>query len=202
MMKDRPAQLFTNIELNEYMIIVLPYAEINNEVKNFKREFFKKYGPYSGQNSCAHIGLMSFFQTADREEKLMQSVQEVVGQLKGFEVFLNGFEFDSNQRSVYVDILNKQSLEGLYHQLRLRLFKDLVSLAFLNKNYTPMMKIGQNLSPLQFLDAITDNKARAYTNNFRVTRLHVLKRKAPYTTWESLAAVPFARAENELMGLH
>lgn len=202
MIQDRPATLFKSKELNEYLIIVLPYAEINNEVKAFKKEFFRKYGPYSGQNSCGHISLMSFFQPEDREEKITHCVQEVIRSIKSFEVFLSGFEFDSNQRSVYIDVLNKQSLEGVYHQLRLSLFRELVSLAFLNKHYVPVMKIGQNLSPLQFLNAIADNKSRPYTNNFRVSRLHILKRKAPYTTWENLAAIPFARAENELMGLY
>lgn len=201
-MKDRPAQLFRSNEFNEYLIILLPYAEIGNEVKEFKKEFFRKYGPYSGQNSCAHIGLMSFFQSADREEKVLNCIEQVVRQINGFEVFLSGFEFDSNQRSVYIDILNKQSLQDVYHQLRLSLFKELVSLAFLNKNYTPKMKIGQNLTPLQFLNSIADHKSRPYTNNFRVSRLHILKRKAPYTTWEKLAAIPFARAENELLKLH
>lgn len=201
-MKDRPFQLFRSTELNEYLIIILPYAEINIEVKDIKREFFRKYGPYSGQNSCGHIGLMSFFQAENREQKIVTTVQDLIGSIKCFEVFLNGFEFDSNQRSVYIDILNKQSLIDLYHQLRFSLFKELVSLAFLNKNYVPMMKIGQNLSPLQFINAIADYRSKAYTNNFRVSRLHILKRKAPYTTWENLAAIPFARAENELMGLY
>ena len=201
-MKDRPSQLFRFTELNEYLIIVLPYAEINNEIKDVKREFYRKYGPYSGQNSCGYIGLMSFFQAENREQKIVTTVQDVIGSIKTFEVFLSGFEFDSSQRTVYIDVLNKQSLVDIYHQLRFSLFKELVSLAFLNKYYVPMMKIGQNLSPLQFINAIADNKARAYANNFRVSRLHILKRKAPYTTWENLAAIPFARAENELMGLY
>jgi len=202
MLIDRPATLFRSRELNEYLIIALPYAEINEEIKGFKREFFKKYGPYSGQNSCGHIAMMSFFQTDDREAKIIQAVQQVLASIRSFEVFLSGFEFNSLQRTVYIDVLNKESLVDVYDQLRLSLFKELVSLAFLNAKYSPMMKIGQHFTPLQFLNAVAENQDRAYTNNFRLSRLHILKRKAPYTVWESLTAVPFARAENELMGLY
>lgn len=202
MLIDRPATLFRSKELNEYLIIALPYAEINDEIKAFKREFFRKYGPYSGQNSCGHIALMSFFQTDDREVKIIRAVQQVLATIKSFEVFLSGFEFNSLQRTVYIDMLNKESFVDVYDQLRLSLFKELVSLAFLNSSYSPMMKIGQNFTPLQFLNAVAENKDRPYTNNFRLSRLHILKRKAPYTVWESLTALPFARAENQLMGFY
>ncbi|WP_420386623.1 2'-5' RNA ligase family protein [Roseivirga sp.] len=202
MLIDRPPKLFQSKELNEYLIIALPYAEINEEIKAFKKEFFQKYGPYAGQNSCGHIPMMSFFQTDDREQKVIHCVEQVLASVKSFEVFLSGFEFDSLQRAVYIDILNKESLCDVYHQLRLSLFRELVSLAFLNKTFRPMMKIGHQLTPLQFLNAVGDNKARAYTNNFRLSRLHILKRKAPYTSWEQLTAIPFARSENELMGMY
>lgn len=202
MLIDRPATLFRPRELNEYLIIALPYAEINEEVRAFKKEFFRKYGPYSGQNSCGHIALVSFFQTEDRETKIIRAVQQVLASIKSFEVFLSGFEFDSLQRTIYIDMLNKESLVDVYDQLRLSLFKELVSLAFLNSSYAPMMKIGQGFTPLQFLNAVADNKDRPYTNNFRLSRLHILKRRAPYTVWESLTTLPFARAENELMGFY
>ncbi len=194
--------LFAGRALSEYLIIALPYAEINQEIKDFKKEFFHKYGAYPGQNSCAHIRLISFFQTEDREAKVIDCIDKTLNSINGFEVFLNGFEFDTAHRSVYIDILNKESLTDVYHQLRLCLFKQLVSLAFLNKNFRPVMNVGQDLTPLQFLNAVTDYKAKAYTNNFRVSRLHLLKRKAPYTTWENLAAIPLARGENELMGFY
>lgn len=202
MLSVRPSKLFAGKALNEYLIIILPYAEINQEIKAFKKDFFQQYGAYSGQNSCGFIRLMSFFQTEDREQKLVDCIDKTLNSIKSFKVFLSGFEFDTAHRSVYVDVLNKESLVDLHHQLRLSLFKELVSLAFLNKHYRPVMNIGQDLSPLQFINAVSDYKSKAYTNNFRLSRLHILKRKAPYTAWENLAAIPFARAENELMGLY
>ncbi len=200
MQNDRNPMLFSNSALNEYLIIALPYAEINGEVKEFKRDFFKRYGSFCGQNSCAHIRLMSFFQTEEREPRVIECVQNVLREIKAFEVFLSGFEFDSVSRSVYIDVVNKQSVADVYHQLRLSLFRQLVSLAFLNKHFVPKMHIGQDLSPLQFLHAVEDYQSKAYSNNFRLMRLHLLKRQAPYTVWENLAALPFARSENEMIG--
>lgn len=201
MVTENNHSLFSYSRLSEYLIIALPYAEVSDEVKVFKKEFFKKYGAYPGQNSCAHIRMVSFFQPEEREDKILQAADETLSQIRGFEVFLNGFGFHGVDRHVFLDVLNKQSLTDVYHLLRLRLFKELVSLSFLNKHYEPTLNIGHSLSPLQFMDAVRDYENTAYTNNFRITRLHVLKRKAPFNTWESLTTLPFAKSEGELQGL-
>jgi len=194
--------MFTYTTLSEYMVVALPYAEINQEVKQFKKEFFLKYGAYAGQNSCAHIRLVSFFQPEEREQKILNATQEVLDEINGFEVFLNGFGFNGIEKHVYLDVLNKQSLLDVYNQLRLRLFKELISLAFLNKHYQPAMSIARDLNAFQFMEAVKDYEHVAYTNNFRITRLHILKRKAPFNTWESLTTLPFAKSEGELLGLN
>ena len=193
--------MFSYSALSEYLIIALPYAEIGDEVKAFKKDFFKQYGAYSGQNSCAHIRLMSFFQSEEREGKILEEVQGALSDIKPFEVFLSGFGFNGAHRDVYLEVLNKQSIVGVYDLLRVRLFNALVSLAFLNSRYEPVMGVAQSLTPLQFLNAIRDYESVAYTNNFRISRLHVLKRKAPFNTWENLTALPFAKSEGELQGL-
>jgi len=198
--KDRHS-LFIHSELSEYLFIVLPYVEISEEVRGFKREFFKKYGAYPEQNSCAHIRLVSFFQREEREERLLKAAHDVLAQIQGFEIFLNGFGFHGVDRHVFLDVLNKQSLTDVYHLLRLRLFKELVSLSFLNKYYAPTLNIGTGLSALQFMDAVKDYEDVPYTNNFRISRIHVLKRKAPFKTWESLTTLPLAKSEGELLGL-
>jgi len=194
--------MFSYSALSEYLIIALPDAEIGEEVKQIKREFFQSYGAYSGQNSCAHVRLVSFFQFEEREEKILSAVQTVMNQTNSFEVFLNSFGFDGARRDVYLDILNKDSLRDLYHLLRLTLFDQLVSLAFLNPNYDPRLMIGQDLSPLQFLHAIKAHEQRGYANNFRISRVHVLKRKAPFKVWENLTALPLAKTQSELLGFY
>lgn len=187
--------------LTEYLVLALPYAEISEEVRSFKRDFFRKHGAYSGQNSCAHIRLISFFQIDDREEKIISSIREVVSNMQSFEVFLNGFNLDNRQRELYIDILNKESLSDVYHTLRMKLFEELVSLSFLNPRYEPNLSIGKDLSPIQFIEAAEAYKDKPYTNNFRINRLHVLKREAPFRVWEKLTVLPFTKSEGELLGL-
>ena len=193
--------MFSYSALSEYLVIALPYAEISEEVKGLKKEFFQAYGAYPGQNSCAHIRLVSFFQFEEREEKVLTAIQAVLNQIASFEVFLDGFGFDGAKRDVYLDVLNKDSLRDLYHLLRLGLFDQLVSLAFLNPNYDPKMMIGQGLSPLQFLNAIKKYEQKGYANNFRISHLHVLKRKAPFKVWERLTVLPLVKSQPELLGL-
>jgi 2'-5' RNA ligase len=193
--------LLSSGALTEYMILALPYAEINDEVRGFKRDFFKQYGAYSGQNSCAHIRLISFFQMDDREDKIISAIGDIINEIQSFEVFLNGFNLNSRHRELYIDILNKESLVDVYHSLRMRLFEELVSLSFLNPRYDPRLSVGKELSPLQFIQAAEEYKEKPYTNNFRINRLHVLKRQAPFRVWERLTELPFAKSEGELLGL-
>lgn len=188
--------------LTEYLVLALPYAEVNEEVRGFKRDFFKQHGAYSGQNSCAHIRLISFFQMSDREERVLSSIADVVSDMQSFEVFLNGFNVDNRQRELYIDILNKESLSDVYHVLRMKLFEELVSLSFLNPRYEPHLSIGKDLSPIQFIEAAEAYKEKPYTNNFRISRLHVLRREAPFRVWEKLTELPFAKSEGELLGLY
>lgn len=195
-----PNPMFSYSALSEYLIIALPYAEIGEEVKQIKKDFFQAYGAYPGQNSCGHIRLVSFFQFEEREERILGAIQSVLDQISSFEVFLDGFGFDGRRRDVYLDVLNKDSLRDLYHLLRLALFDQLVSLAFLNPNYDPKLMIGQGFSPLQFLNAIKAYEQKPYANHFRISRLHVLKRKAPFKVWESLTALPLAKTQSELLG--
>ncbi|OEK04539.1 2'-5' RNA ligase family protein [Roseivirga misakiensis] len=201
MILEKGHSLFNQSDLSEYLFIVLPYAEISKEVKSFKRDFFSKYGAYPGQNSCAHIRLVSFFQPEEREKRLLKASQEVLNQIKGFEIFLNGFGFYGVDRHIFLEVLNKQSLVDVYHLLRFRLFQELVSLSFLNKQFEPTLNIGTGFTALQFMDAVRDYEHEPYTNSFRVTRIHVLKRKAPFKTWENLTTLPLAKSEGELLGL-
>lgn len=194
--------MFAYSSLSEYLVLALPYAEINEEVKSFKRDFYKECGSYSGQNSCAHIRLISFFQRDDREERIVDAVKKLSSNIQGFEVFLNGFDLDHKSRELYIDVLNKESLSDVYHMLRMKLFEEFVSLSFLNPRYEPHMSIGKGLSPIQFIRAAELYKPKAYTNNFRVTRLHVLKRQAPFRVWEHLTELPLAKSEGELLGLY
>lgn len=194
--------IFSYSSLTEYLVLALPYAQINEEVRNFKREFFKDSGAFSGQNSCAHIRLISFFQMDNREGRILDAMKEIMAQKQSFEVFLNGFNIDNEPRELYIDVLNKDSLSDVYNLLRMKLFEEFVSLSFLNPRYEPRMSIGKELSPVQFIRAAEVYKSRAYTNNFRVNRLHVLKRQAPFRVWEKLAYLPLAKSEGELLGLY
>ena len=201
-MRHNTEQIFKYSALTEYLVLVLPYAEIGEEIRDFKKEFFRNHGAYPGQNSCAHIRLISFFQMEDREEAVLSCIEDVVSKIDAFEVFLNGFGLDSEKRELYIDVLNKQSLIDIYHGLRMRLFEAFVSLSFLNGAYEPNLFIGRGLSPMQFIEAASEYKDRAYTNNFRISRVHVLKRKAPFRVWERLRDLPFAKSEGELLGFH
>lgn len=194
--------VFSYSALSEYLIIALPYAEIGAEIKQIKRTFFQSYGAYSGQNSCAHIRLMSFFQFEEREEKILSALQAVLSRKNPFEVFLDRFAFDGQKRDVYLDIVNKEAVKELYDLLRLTLFNQLVSLAFLNPAFEAKMMIGQDLSPLQFLDAMKEYEGKVFTNNFSVMRLHVLKRKAPFKVWESLRVLPLAKAQSVILDVY
>lgn len=180
----------TTTNICEYYILIKPSHAIKEEVKSMKLDFLKEQGAFIGQNSDAHISLMSFFQPENREEKMIFSLQNAMMDCQEFDLFLNGFEFSPSDNSFFIDVLDKQSLIHLYHQLRTNLFKQLSSINFLRGGFLPQMNIGCATSPLQFQQAIKTYEGKMYTNNFRVFQLTILKRKAPFRTWEKLTEVP------------
>jgi len=189
---------FMKSPLCEYYLLICPSEEVKNEVKQMKLSFLKEYGSFPGQNSNAHISLMSFFQQESREEKLVYSVCEAMKKCNEFDLFLNGFGFSHSDNTFFIDILDKQPIIHLYHQLRTELFKQLVSISFLRKGFLPQLTLGRTISSMQYFNAFREYQEKPYTNNFRVFSLTVLKRTAPFSRWEKLVDIPVGNPIKEL----
>lgn len=187
----------TTNDICEYYILITPSHSIKEEVKSMKLDFLKENGAYIGQNSNAHISLMSFFQPEDREDKLVFSIQDAMRACQEFDLFLNDFGFSPADNSFFIDVLDKQPLIHLYHQLRTNLFKQLSSINFLRGGFLPQMNIGCATSIAQFQQAVETYEGKMYTNNFRVYQLTILKRKAPFRTWKKLIEVPIGDLVNQ-----
>ncbi len=190
--------LIKRSDLSEYLVLINPSDAVKTEVGEMKRKFFREHGTYEGQNSSAHVSLMSFFQLEDREDKLVYAACEAMKQCQEFDVFLNGFGFFPSNNTFFIDILDKQPIIHLYHQLRIQLFRQLVSLSFLRNGFLPHMTIGRAVSSMQYLNALREYDGKAYTNNFRVFYLTILKRKAPFRVWDKLIDIPLGNPVQEL----
>lgn len=191
-------ELFSQSALCEYSILISPSDEVKQEVTAIKQEIFRSHGAFPGQNSTAHISLLSFFQSEDREDKLVYSLCETLKECREFDVFLNGFGFLPVDNSFYIDILDRQPILNLYHRIRVQLFKQLVSLSFMNRSIIPQVALGRLSSSMQYLNVLKEYEQKVYTNNFRVFHLTVLKRKAPFRTWEKLIDLPVGNPLYEL----
>ena len=193
--------LFPIPAMCEYMILVCPSDEVKVEVKKMKVDFFRNHGSYSGQNSAAHINMFAFFLSETCEDKLMVRIKEVLANTDGFDTFLNSFGFDTLENNFYIDVLDKMPLVNLRNKLRLALFHEFVSLKFLQTNYQPQVVLGKHLSSLQMLNAIRTYGGQAYTNNFRVGAVTLLKRYAPFKSWSVMEQIPLNSSEGALVDL-
>ena len=193
--------LFPIPAMCEYMILVCPTEEVKAEVKKMKVGFFRKHGSYSGQNSAAHINLFTFFLSEDCENKLMKRIKQTASSVNGFDSFLSGFGFDAVENNFYIEILDKMPLINLRNKLRMALFHEFVSLKFLQNNYQPQVIVGKHLSSLQILSAIREYGEQAYTNNFRVGSITLLKRYAPFKSWEVTEQILLNASEGAMVDL-
>ena len=190
--------MFAQSPLCEYFVLISPSEEVKREVREIKKSFFLNNGAFPGQNSHAHISLLSFFQAEDKEDKLVYAVCEAMKECREFDVFLNGFGVCSSNDTFYMDILDKQPIINVYHRLRVKLFQQLVSLSFLRNGFLPHMIIGRTVSSTQYLNAVKEFENKLYTNNFRVFHLTILKRDAPYRVWEKLIDIPLGNPVQEI----
>ena len=179
--------------LCEYFIIISPPHLIKKEVKSIKYEFAKKNGVYTGLHSHAHITLMNFPQSEERERELAQSIRKIVSEQPCFCVLLKGFDFFPANNTFFINIKNKKPIEKLYETLRVSLYQNRLSLKNIKKGCTPHLTIGRKLSDDQYINAYKSFSEKPYTAGFNVDSLTLLKRGNSVDRWSHFIEAPFIK---------
>jgi len=180
----------TNHHMHEYFVLINPPNRINWDVEDIEFEFEEHSGKKFNHEIEPHIPLANFIQHHEREEKVIQSLQDVASRLKSFDVSLAGFDFYDKKNRLSIDIKNKRPVEALHDSLLSQLLLSDVPVDKSADAFHPSMTISEKLSDSDYRDAFHELSKKNYTNYFRVEYLTVLKRSTKNESWQYFTEIP------------
>lgn len=96
-----------------YFIAVVAPDSINSKVLKYKRYMKEKYGCLVGLKSPAHITLIPpFWFENEKEERLLELVDEIASQSKSFEIKTNDFS-TFKPKTIFVTLYQSAELDDL-----------------------------------------------------------------------------------------
>ncbi len=174
-----------------YFIALLPPEAIMNEITNLKNFVFEKYKSRQALNSPPHITLhMPFKWREDREDKVIDSIQEVSGGMNPFIISLNGFDF-FKQRVVFIKVCLSEELKYLQEKIAKMAAQNLKinNADYKNRPFHPHITIAfRDLKKENFQVARNYFEKQDFSRNFTTKDISLLKHNGKY--WEDYFKVP------------
>ncbi|OEK00836.1 hypothetical protein BFP97_04625 [Roseivirga sp. 4D4] len=177
-----------------YLIVINPSDHVSKEVRWIKSEFAERYGRYKSLYSLPHITITNFFQSLDRNDRILECIADTVSTIPAFDVSLSGFDFFDSNNTLFIDIEDKTSLVSLYSSLWCELYLNWVPLSFFKSTYIPHLTIGRTLSSRQFIASQNEFYRRSYRNSFKAKSLTVLGKNSLMAKWDCIADFPFKQS--------
>lgn len=180
----------TNHHMHEYFVLINPPNRINWDVEDIEFEFEEHSGKKLNHDIEPHIALANFVQRHEREEKVIQSLQDIASRLNPFDISLAGFDFYDKKNRLSIDIKNKRAVKVLHDSLLSQLPLKDVPVDRSADTFYPSMTISEKLSDSDYRDVYHELSKKNYTNYFRVEYLTVLKRTAKNQSWQYFTEIP------------
>ncbi|MDL5046376.1 2'-5' RNA ligase family protein [Oscillatoria amoena NRMC-F 0135] len=162
----KKTSLVTESNQPELLFIIAPPPHICSDVAVLKDDVHYLIGhTFADRFSKAHISLLRY--ADEYAEDMIEFVEEKAAGFQPFNVFLKDFGVfqQGNNRSIYMDIVNKYAI--------CEIFENLVKTA---SDFTPHISIARNLAAEDFLKCWPYLKGLNYSNQHfvcdRITVLH------------------------------
>ncbi len=163
---------------DRYLVAVVPPAPFFEQAQELKEYFRERYHSKASLNSPSHITLhMPFEWRADREENLINSLQQFSSPLIPLKVIFNNFSC-FEPRVIFIDVIENKKLNDLQYQLRQFCKKEL---GLFNADYKdlpfhPHLTLAfRDLKKSEFLKAWEEFKEKKFEGEFRLDRICLLK---------------------------
>ncbi|HHP7240301.1 MAG TPA: 2'-5' RNA ligase family protein [Cyclobacteriaceae bacterium] len=174
-----------------YFIALLPPEVMMNEIIKLKNFVFEKYKSKQALKSPPHITLhMPFKWREDREDKLIDSIQEVSGSMYPFIISLNGFDF-FKQRVVFIKVSLSEELKYLQKKIARMAAQHLKinNADYKNRPFHPHITIAfRDLKKENFQAARNYFEKQDFSRHFTAIDITLLKHNGKY--WEAYFKAP------------
>lgn len=175
-----------------YFVALVPAEPLLERVQGIKEEMATRFQSKAALRSPAHITLhMPFQWREDREDRLLEGMQEIAADTSPFVVQLRGFAA-FKPRVIYIDVEHSEPLHELHKRTERQMRRQLhiFGASWKDQPFHPHMTVAfRDLRPARFDEAWKEFKERPLEANFEVKDLCLLKHNQKI--WEVLERFPF-----------
>lgn len=166
-------------QLNEYLLIIRPHAELLNKIIQVKQLFAEKFKNENALYVKPHLALVKFCQFATAEERIVNKLRALSMGLTPVKIELKNFG-NYPTHTIFINVTSKVQIETLVKSIRtntqqlMRAGKDHKPFFMMQ----PHFNIGQKLLPWQFEKAWLEYRHRQFTGRFMVDEMLLLKKNS------------------------
>jgi 2'-5' RNA ligase len=175
----------------EYLLVLNPHEELQNQLNGIKKEFAKKYKAPLASETKPHLSLVNFLSYQMTQERLLNRIGSIAMGITPFKIELSGFG-SLPSHTIHANITTKVPIQNLVREL-----KSATQLMTLNKENKPHfiegshLTICRKLKPWQFEQAWLEYSHRHFSGRFIADGLTLLRRPAGETGYQLMMRFEF-----------
>ncbi|MFZ1695112.1 MAG: 2'-5' RNA ligase family protein [Flavobacteriales bacterium] len=181
---------------HRYLLVIPPSPQVSAAVVAMREQLHARIGGFGGRNLMPHITLF-FCDAADGlEDELLAAIAPAAKRSGGFGLSYQGITHFPDQRTIYIDPVEKAAIASLRKELALVARAIPRIQAGLHVTDHPHLTIAAGLKPAQFDQAWSTLAPHAFAEVHTVGELVLLKRSlAPTGPYAVLATIPLGATD-------
>jgi DNA polymerase-4 len=160
----------------EYLLVLSPPSNVWNEVVKIKKDFSSQYCFPKAEKLKPHITLANFRIEEDREELIIDAINELCLNQPPFEVRLRNYNFFP-YHTLYINVEKKSFIIDFVKTLKKKLSLPGSRARF---SFNPHLTIARGLTQEIFLKAKQHYEGKEFEASFIINSIVLLKRKDQY----------------------
>ena len=171
---------WSEIGLQEYLLVAHPDELVNTKVLAEKESFYNEYKQKVAVKTKPYITIANFLAREAMEETILRYMQRTLMQQPGFEVALNNYS-GFPPHAIYLRVQNQQPFKHLAKELKV--VGDYVASCCcpaVRLITNPHVSIARGLPETLYLKAMMDYSQKTFHETFMVDELVLLRRNNQY----------------------
>jgi 2'-5' RNA ligase len=175
-----PITNWSQVGLQEYLLVAHPDAEVNEKVLAEKKSFTSTYLQKITSKTKPHITIASFLAREAMEDTILRYTQRICSQQPSFNVELNNFS-GFPPHTIFLRVQNPQPFKELVKELKVvSNYVKSCSCPPVTLISNPHLSIARRLPETMYLKAMMDYSQRTFHETFMVSELVLLRRNHQY----------------------
>jgi 2'-5' RNA ligase len=191
---------WSELGMNEYLLVAHPDAAVTNKVIAEKESFTAEYHQKIAAKTKPHITIANFVAREAMEETILRYTQRICSQQQSFNVFLNNYS-GFPPHTVYLRVQNPQPFKRLAKELKaVSNYISSCSCPPAKLIGNPHLTIARRVPETLYLKAMMDYSQKTFHETFMVNELVLLRRSHQFDTCKVVHVFRLQPTEDGLFG--